>query len=75
MGTSIPITQGGPPGVAGVASGTVMAKATPVTGAFTVLVGGKPATRMTTSSVGNMSNCPPTVRIAPSQTKVLILAG
>jgi hypothetical protein len=75
MGTSIPITQGGPPGVAGVASGTVMAKATPVTGAFTVLVGGKPATRMTTSSLGNLSNCPPTVRIAPSQTTVLILAG
>ena len=41
----------------------------------TCLVGGKPVTRMTTSSVGNMTNCPPTVRLAPSQTKILILAG
>jgi hypothetical protein len=75
MGTSIPVTQGGPPGIAGIVSGTIMAKATPTTGAFTCLIAGKPATRLTAASVGNLSNCPTTVRIAPSQTKILILAG
>ena len=76
MGTSIPLTSGDNAGLAmGVASGTVMAKASPLTGAFTVLVGGKPVTRLTMSSVGNSTNCPTNVRLVPSQLKVLILAG
>ena len=76
MGTTIPMTSGDNAGVAlGVASGMVMGKASPVTAAFTVLLGGKPATRLTMSSVGNGTNCPTNVRLAPSQTKVLILAS
>jgi hypothetical protein len=76
MGTNIPLTNGDNAGVAmGVASGTVMAKSSPVTAAFTVLLAGKPATRLTMSSIGNSTNCPTVVRIAPSQTKILILAG
>lgn len=76
LGTSIPLTSGDNSGIGtGVASGTVMMKATPVTAAFTVLLAGKPATRMTMSSIGNSTNCPTNVRLAPSQTKVLILAG
>jgi hypothetical protein len=76
MGTNVPLTNGDNAGVAtGVASGTVMSKESPVTAAFTVLLEGKPATRLTMSSIGNSTNCPTNVRIAPSQTKVLILAG
>jgi len=76
MGTNVPLTNGDNAGVAtGVASGTVMAKESPVTAAFTVLLKGKPATRLTMSSIGNSTNCPTNVRVAPSQTKVLILAG
>ena len=76
LGTTIPMTNGDNAGVGtGVASATVMAKCQPTTGAFTVLVGGKPVTRVTSMSVGNSTNCPTNVRLAPSQTKVLILAG
>jgi hypothetical protein len=75
MGTSVPLTNGDNVGVGtGVASGTVMGPARPITAAFTVLVGGKPVTRLSSSSIGNSTNCPTCVRIAPSQTKVLILA-
>jgi|SRR5579859_282073 len=76
MGTSVPLTNGDNAGVMlGVASGMVMGKETPITAAFTVLVGGKPATRLTMSSISNGTNCPTNVRLAPSQTKVLILAS
>ncbi len=75
MGTSIPLTNGDNAGVAtGVASGMVMGPARPITAAFTVLIGGKPVTRLSSSSIGNSTNCPTSVRVAPSQTKVLILA-
>lgn len=76
MGTVVPMTNGDNAGVAmGVASGTVMGPCRPVTAAFTVLIGGKPVTRLTSQNMGNSTNCPTSVRIAPSQTKVLILAG
>lgn len=76
MGTSVPLTNGDNGGLnMGVASGTVMAQSRPTTGAFTVLVGGKPVTRLSATSVGNSTNCPTNTRLAPSQTKVLILAG
>ena len=62
------------PGVLmGVASETVMGPSRHLTGAFTVLVGGAPATRMTNMSLQNSTNCPG-ARVVPSQTKVLILA-
>jgi hypothetical protein len=45
MATTVPLSNGDNAGVAmGVASGMVMGPARPMTGAFTVLVGGMPAT-------------------------------
>ncbi len=74
MSTVVPLTNGDNAGVAtGVASATVMGPSRHLTGAFTVLVGGMPATRMTSMSLQNSTNCPG-ARIAPSQTKVLLLA-
>jgi hypothetical protein len=75
MGTTIPMTNGDNAGVAtGVASGLVMGPCRHLTGAFTVLLKGMPATRMTSSSLQNNTNAPG-VRLAPSQTKVLLLAA
>jgi hypothetical protein len=74
MTTCIPLTNGDNAGVAmGVASGTVMGPARHVTAAFRVLVGGIPATRMTSMAIQNSTNCPG-MRIVPSQPKVLLLA-
>jgi len=74
MATTIPLTNGDNAGVnMGVASGTVMGPARHLTASFTVLVGGMPATRMTSMSLQNSTNCPGT-RVVPSQTKVLLLA-
>ncbi|MBI4702263.1 MAG: DUF4150 domain-containing protein [Deltaproteobacteria bacterium] len=74
MGTSVKPTQGDNAGIAtGVASGTVMGPARHVTAAFTVLLLGQPATRLTSVAIQNSTNCPG-ARIAPSQTKVLLLA-
>lgn len=74
LGTVIPMTNGDNPGVAmGVASGTVMGPSRHLTGAFTVLVGGMPASRLTSVSLQNSTNAPG-MRIVPSQTKVLLLA-
>lgn len=74
MSTSIPLTNGDNAGVAtGVASGIVMGPSRHLTGAFTVLVGGMPATRLTSTSLQNSTNCPG-MRTVPSQTKVLLLA-
>jgi len=74
MATTIPMTNGDNSGVAmGVASGTVMGPSRHLTGAFTVLIGGMPATRMTSVSLQNSTNCPG-VRLVPSQPKVLLLA-
>jgi hypothetical protein len=57
----------------GVASGTDMNETHPMTGAFTVLLSGAPATRMTTVNIQNSTNCPG-MRIVPSQPKVILLA-
>jgi hypothetical protein len=74
LGTKIPLTNGDNAGVAmGVASGSVMGPARHVTAAFTVLIGGKPATRLTSVAIQNRTNCPG-MRIVPSQIKVLLLA-
>jgi hypothetical protein len=69
-----PITMGDNPGVAmGVASGTVMAPARPVTGAFTVIVGCMPLARLTSVTLQNNTNAPG-MKIVPSVTTVLVLA-
>jgi len=74
MGTTIPMTNGDNTGVCmGVASGTVMGPSRHLTGAFTVLLNGMPATRLTSVSLQNSTNCPG-VRVVPSQTLVLILS-
>lgn len=74
MGTTIPLSNGDNAGVAmGVASGLVMGPARPVTAAFTFLVGGLPATRLTSVAIQNGTNCPG-VRVVPSQPIVLVLA-
>ncbi|MCH9681512.1 MAG: DUF4150 domain-containing protein [Deltaproteobacteria bacterium] len=74
MGTTIPLTNGDNAGVAaGVASGTVMGPSKHTTGANSVLIGGMPATRVGSTSLQNSTNCPG-ARVAPSQTKVLLLA-
>jgi hypothetical protein len=59
--------------VAGVASGMIMGPTRPLTGAFTILMQGAPATRMSTVNIQNNTNCPG-ARIVPSQPKVLLLA-
>ncbi len=74
LSTVVPLTNGDNAGIAtGVASGTVMGPSRHLTAAFTVLVGGMPATRLTSMSLQNSTNCPG-MRVVPSQTKVLLLA-
>jgi hypothetical protein len=75
LGTTVPLTNGDNAGVAmGVASGLVMGPSRHVTGAFTVLMGGMPASRVSSLSMQNGTNAVG-AQIAPSQTKLLILAG
>ncbi|WP_224366481.1 DUF4150 domain-containing protein [Hyalangium versicolor] len=74
MSTVVPLTNGDNAGVAmGVASGMVMGPSRHLTASFTVLVGGMPATRLTSMSLQNGTNAPG-VRLVPSQTKVLVLS-
>lgn len=74
MSSMTALTNGDNTGVAtGVASGTVMGPSRHLTGAFSVLVKGMPATRLTSVSLQNSTNCPG-ARIVPSQVKVLLLA-
>lgn len=74
LGTTIPMTNGDNAGLAtGVASGTVMGPSRHLTGAFSVLIKGMPASRLTSISLQNNTNAPGS-RVVPSQTKVLILA-
>lgn len=74
LSTCIPLTNGDNAGIAtGVASGTVMGPARHLTGAFTVLLNGMPATRLTSVALQNSTNCPG-MRLVPSQVKVLLLA-
>jgi hypothetical protein len=74
MATSIPMTNGDNAGVSmGVASATVMGPQRHLTGAFTVLVNGMPATRVTSVSLANSTNCPG-ARLIPSQVGVIVLA-
>lgn len=72
--TSVPLTNGDNAGVnMGVASGVVMGPSRHLTGAFTCLVGGAPASRLLSVSIQNSTNCPG-ARVMPSQATVMILA-
>jgi len=74
LGTAPPMTNGDNAGLAtGIASGTVMAPARTMTGAFTVLVGGMPLARLTSVTVQNSTNAPG-AKVVPSVTNVLVLA-
>jgi len=74
MGTVVGQTNGDNLGVVtGVASGTVMGPSRHLTAAFTVLLLGQPATRLTSTTLQNSTNVPG-ARIVPSQVKVLLLA-
>ncbi|MES2712872.1 MAG: DUF4150 domain-containing protein [Pseudomonadota bacterium] len=74
MATTTPLTNGDNAGVLmGVASGLVMGPSRHLTAAFTVLVSGMPATRLTSMSLQNSTNVPG-CRIVPSQPTVLILS-
>ncbi|HUB16021.1 MAG TPA: DUF4150 domain-containing protein [Acetobacteraceae bacterium] len=74
LGTITPMTNGDNAGVGlGVASGLVMGPSRHLTGAFTVLISGMPATRLTSMSLQNSTNAPG-ARLVPSQTVVLMLA-
>ena len=74
LSTVIPMSNGDNAGVAGgVSSGMVMGSSRAVTGANTVLLGSMPATRLTSVTLQNGTNCPG-LRVSPSQTKVIILA-
>lgn len=74
LGTTIPMTNGDNAGISlGVASGTVMGPSRHLTGSFTVLFCGMPATRLTSMSLQNSTNAPG-ARLVPSQPTVLLLA-
>lgn len=74
LATTVTKSNGDNPGQArGLASGTVMGTRRHLTGAFTVLIRGAPASRVTSVALQNSTNCPGAC-VAPSQTKVLMLA-
>lgn len=74
LSTTVSQTNGDNAGVeGGLASGTVMSSSRHTLGANTFLVGGMPASRMTSTTMQNSTNSVGT-RVSPSQTKVLVLA-
>jgi hypothetical protein len=74
MLTTTPISMGDNPGLlGGVVSQTDMGPARRITGSFTILLDGMPATRLTSMGPQNLINCPG-VTICPSQLTVLYLA-
>lgn len=74
MSTTVVQTNGDNAGLQlGVASGSVMGPSRHLTGSFTVLLHGMPATKMTSFALQNRTNCPG-VRAAPSQFIVIMLA-
>lgn len=75
MATVYPLSAGDEPGLLlGLVSQTIKLVGRHTTGAFTVILCGLPATRMTSASMQNVVNAPPGARITPSQVKVLLLA-
>jgi hypothetical protein len=71
LSSVVPMTNGDNPGLAtGVASGTVMGPSRHVMGSTNLLIGGMPATKMTSPTLQNSTNAPG-ARLVPSQTKVL----
>ncbi|MCD6025571.1 MAG: type secretion protein [Solimicrobium sp.] len=74
LATEIPMSNGDNAGtLLGVVSGTVMGPTRTILGAESVLFGGMPATRLTSMTIQNSTNCPGACMV-PSQSKLLILA-
>ncbi len=74
LATTIPLTQGDDPGVlGGLISETDMGPSRRLTAAFTILLDGMPATRLTSIGIQNLINCPG-ITLVPSQLTVLYLA-
>lgn len=74
MMTVAPLTNGDNAGISmGVASGMVMGSSRNLTGAFTVIVGSAPMTRLTSLSLQNGTNAPGAA-IVPSVTTVIVLS-
>lgn len=74
LATVVPLSNGDNAGLlGGVASGTDMGPTFTLTGAMTVLIGGMPASRMTSMTLQNTTNCPG-AQLVPSQLSVLLLA-
>jgi len=74
LATVTPLTNGDNAGInLGVVSGTVMGPSRHLTGSFTVLLKGSPATRLTSLSLQNSTNMVG-MRSVPSQFKVLMMA-
>lgn len=72
--TEVPLTQGDDAGVlGGLVSGMVMGPSRCLDGSFSVLVGGAPATRLTSATLQNGINAPG-VCLVPAQLTVLLLA-
>jgi len=69
-----PVTLGDQAGIGlGLVSQTIIMKQNHITGAFTYILRGTPATRVTSIGPTNLINCPLSVRIVPSQFKELLL--
>ena len=74
VATTVPITMGDDAGLlGGVISQTDMGPSRRITGSFTILLDGMPATRLTSMGPQNTINCAG-VSILPSQLTVLYLA-
>ena len=72
--TEVPLTQGDDVGVeGGVISQILMGPSMCLDGSFTVLVGGLPGTRLTSSTLQNEINAPG-ICLVPAQLTVLLLA-
>lgn len=73
LSSVVPMTNGDNAGLAtGVASGTVMGPSRHLMGSTNLLIGGMPATKVTSPTLQNSTNAPG-VRVVPSQVKVLSL--
>lgn len=73
MLSMVTFSQGDDTGVlGGVASGMEMGPTIPLLGAETVLANGIPMTRLTSTNIQNMTNCPGAT-ITPSQVTMLLL--
>lgn len=74
LATTVPLTNGDNVGIAtGVASGMVMGPSRHVLPSVTTVVLGVPASKMTSVTIQNSTNCPG-CRVVPSQVKVILLS-